>query len=165
MKPKFKTEACSKCRFIGHFYGHDVYIHRSNDGFEYVARFGDDEEKYSIFRDEEFAELFKRSDWHADQQMLAIVAAVCCDKITPQRPKLKTMADVKRGVSQLAWDMVTDVAESLPDSGESTAAAMALHAFYEARALLEQAEHRLAAAMALKGWCDQKRKDGANGVE
>lgn len=167
MEPKFKTEECAKCRFIGHFYSHDVYIHRSNDGLEYVARFGNDGEEYWTFRDEQFAELFKRSDWHADQQMMAIVAAVCCDKITPSRPKRKTMADVKRGVSQLAWDMVTDAADSLPDAEKSTAAAMALHAFYEARALLEQAEHRLAGAMSLKDWHDreQKRKDGANGSE
>lgn len=163
MEPKFASD-CDSCVFLGHFYDHDVY--RCDAGPAIVARYGDAVSNHWSLSVSSLETLFTRTNWVNDRHVLAMIAGVCCDKVSssPQQRR-KTMADVKRGVSQLAWDMVTDVAESLPDSGESTAAAMALHAFYEARALLEQAEHRLAAAMALKGWCDQKRKDGANGVE
>ncbi len=46
MKPIF-THDCGKCRFVGHFFGHDTYLCGSGKWGSLVARYGSEGSEYA----------------------------------------------------------------------------------------------------------------------
>lgn len=79
-KPKFEPQNCTKCQFMGHYDGYDLYAHLGEDCFEQtlVARYGNRGDQYTSGL--EFALGYKKGGFQESRSIRAL--AKCLDLAT-----------------------------------------------------------------------------------
>lgn len=156
MKPKFAHD-CETCKFLGHFYDHDVYT----CDHSVVARYSDEPSEYSSMPASSLIDSLGNESWAEDRAEMAMVAAITCQHLNGVPRNMERFSDisqVKAAVYKLKWDMLfgTDKKGIVPDPGWGLEAVTAFNHFYIARSLLEQAEHHLEIAAAYDRDCWKK---------
>lgn len=146
MKPKFEHN-CEDCKFLGHFYAHDVY---RCDG-SVIARYSDEPSEYSSMLASSLVDILGTDNWSECQADRAMVAAITCQHLNgvPRNmPRFSSIGDVSGAVDKLKWDMLFGPSSQdiVPDPAWGLEANTAFNHFHIARSLLEQAAHHLSIA-------------------
>lgn len=168
MKPKFEHD-CESCKFLGHFYGHDVYTCENS----VIARYSNEPSEYSSMPVSSLIDSLGTEQWAGDRADRAMVAAITCQHLNgvPRNmPRFSSIGAVRGAVDQLKWDMLfgRSSQDIVPDPDWGLEASVAFNHFYIARSLLEQAAHHLSIAGAHDRVCwtkfreQQEAREAAN---
>lgn len=159
MKPKYKHD-CDACKFLGHFYDHDVYTCERS----VIARYSDELSEYSSMPASVLVDSLGGEQWAKDRAERAMVAALTCQHLNGvprDMPRFRDIADVCRTVAELRWDMLfrMDKNGEVPDKDWGLEGNLAFNHFTIARSLLEQAEHHLSIAVVQDQECWKKFRE------
>lgn len=87
MKPKFQHD-CACCKFLGHFYGYDVY----KCATRIVARYGDEHGEIYAQLMQSIVDDFETEKWATFQVNRAMMAAITCRYLN-RTPRFQLIAE------------------------------------------------------------------------